>query len=96
MVSRVKFGVLLDALRAKGRVAEACAYELSIVAKFMGVKSLAEIRELTIDELVLLFDMVELLKQSMVPGRSLFADYIADLKLRGYGVMVGDEYLPLL
>jgi hypothetical protein len=92
----MKFGVLLDALKAKGRGVEAQLHELVINAKFMGVKSPVEIRDITIDELVLLFDMVDLLKQSMVPVRSQFAGYIDDLKMRGYSVMVGEAYRHLL
>jgi|GEM_PF-4951889 len=94
----MKFGELLDKLEAAGRSEEAHKHELAINAKFMGLKSPEEIRDMDIDLMSEFFQLVDFYKQNdkLLGSETPFAQYVDGLRARGYSVRVSSEYQQYL
>jgi hypothetical protein len=84
------YKTFIDALKTKGRHAEAEHYQKLVAEKFKGQLSQSEIDGLDIDVLVVILKVTEMFQD---PAKvSPMQAYVADLQARGFTVSLGEKY----
>ena len=84
------FKAFLDALKVKGRLADAEQYEHAVTEKFEGVLSKAEVYALKMDDIIGVLNILKVLQREV--KASPMEAYVADLRARGFSVSVGEKY----
>jgi len=84
------FKEFLDALRAKGRIAEAEHYERAVAERFGGILSKEGLYALKVDDIIGILNIAKALQHEF--KASPLEAYVADLRARGFSVSVGEKY----
>lgn len=89
----MKFGQLLDTLKATGRSEKAEHYEKMVTEKFGEILSKEQIESLDVNEIVEILEIVNaLMSGSADSSPSPFQSRIDELRAQGFNVSVGEKY----
>jgi hypothetical protein len=92
----MQFRQLLEALKAKGRLAEAQRYDAAVTARFTGVLCREDVLELEVDAICQILDIASVLHEELCPEQSPLQAYIAEKQAEGFVVNVAEKYRKCL